>query len=65
MEADGILNMSCWLELLRDFRELATGDIADMDKCYDSDGNFWCGILLFSQGDLEVICVAWGVCSRR
>ena len=28
MKADGILKMSCWLELLRDFRELATGDIA-------------------------------------
>ena len=60
MKADGILNRSCWLELLRDFKELATGDIADMDRCYDSEGNFWGGILLFGQGDLEVIVVAWG-----
>ena len=38
VKADGILNRSCWLELLQDFKELATGDIADMDRCYDSEG---------------------------
>ena len=51
-----------WEDFFRNMDLLAQGIDENGDPVYvDSDGNRWCGILLFSLGDLEQLCIKYGL----
>ena len=51
-----------WNEFFHNMDLLAQGIDENGNPLYvDSEGNKWCGVLLFGLGDLEQLCVAYGM----